>query len=527
MLNTARLLALGVVSLGGVIACLSTCHTTYADSPRASVDPVEPRTETSKSYHEMVRRHFDRVLEVGADAYGKDQSALWLASIDLIEGGQNEQVEPKSRRVYRRIHAPRGSNLYWDVPLLVAAYRVSDISGDDAYARGADACVKAFLERCVSEENGLFMWGNHIWYEVFADQHERIGHWSYEARPMPIPWDVFWRQAGGTSERCIRSMGKFHIMDEQTGFFDRHASAKDVVNKPTEKEMKEFYPFIESGAVVVESLCWLANKNPSDREQLIGSAKKVAQFCAKHHGETTGIIRNQGNRDRWDYHHGTTEVGLWANCLLRAAELSGDDSFAEIPQAGLLAFLKYGWDEKAGKYYGSISVDDGSPLQPEKVDPYPYMPDYHSDIWEPLFPIHDYPMAMGEACIAYYERTGREEYRQAIERLVEHIRNSIPARFLSERHGTEWVDGAYAASYGSCIHFLSKAAATLEKPEYRSLAEQLAAEAVDHLYIPEVGAFRSHPGDDTADSVDGLGVLFLALMELESGSDGDLMGFHF
>jgi hypothetical protein len=39
--------------------------------------------------------------------------------------------------------------------------------------------------------------------------------------------------------------------------------------------------------------------------------------------------------------------------------------------------------------------------------------------------------------------------------------------------------------------------------------------------------FRSHPGEDRADAVDGLGILFLALAELETGAAPRLLGFAF
>lgn len=493
----------------------------------AFAEQATPHAEVA-SYTQLVANHFNRVLEIGTDQYGDDKNAMWLASIDLRRGGQNESITEQSRRVYRRIHAPRGSNLYWDVPLVAAAYTLSERTGDLRASQGTDACIDAFFQRCVSDQNGLFLWGNHIWYQVFDDEIQRIGHTSFEARPIPVPWMAFYSRDKQKTATCIRAMGEYHIVDKETGFFDRHAYADRKVQNHTEEKIASYYPFIETGGVLVESLCWLAQQDPADRDELIELAKRVAQYSADHHGKKTGIVRNQGHRDRWDYHYGTTEVGLWAGCLLQASELSGDQAFAESAEPGLLAYLKYGWDDSAQKYYGAVSVDEGTP-QPAQSgdDPYPYQPDYHSDVWEPLFPIHDYPMAMAEACITFYEKNGKQEYKQAVDRFVTHIQSSMPARHLSERHGEQWVEGAYADDYGRCIHFLNRASRVFDNPEYRKLAQQVADEAVEQLYIPELGVFRSHPGEDVADSVDGLGTLFLALMELESGQQGDYQGFHF
>jgi len=64
-------------------------------------------------------------------------------------------------------------------------------------------------------------------------------------------------------------------------------------------------------------------------------------------------------------------------------------------------------------------------------------------------------------------------------------------------------------------------------PRAGALAERIADDAVRRLWVAEAGMFRSHPGRDSADAVDGLGILFLALIELETGEPVDAMGFHF
>ncbi|MBX3426208.1 MAG: hypothetical protein KF688_11050 [Pirellulales bacterium] len=476
-------------------------------------------------YQQLVQRHFDRVLATGLDRYGKDKNSLWLASIDLANGGQNEKVDNASRRVYRRIHAPRGSNLYWDLPTLVAAYQLSEKTGDPKYAAACDAYINDFFARCVSQENGLFLWGNHLWYHVFDDRMEKIGHPAHEARPLPINWEAFWRNSPERTARCIRAFGTHHVTDQTTGSFDRHAKTTVAVYRPTEKDVAASYPFLEAGGVIAESLCWLAAKDVEDKDALIETALKVARYSAAQRGEATGLIRNQPVQRRWDYKSASSEVGLWGAMLLRCGELSGNAEFAEIPQPGMLAYLRYGWDAEAGKYFGSVNVEDGQPSKPNTSEP--FAPTRHSDVWEPLFPTHDYPMEMAEACLDFYEKTGRGEYRAGAERWAEHVRNSLPAQYQQERHSGPMIDGAFASSYGRAIHFLSRAGRILNQPEYRQLAEQVAEEAVGRLYIADIGAFRSHPGEDVADAVDGLGVLFLALMELESGDDGELQGFHF
>lgn len=53
----------------------------------------------------------------------------------------------------------------------------------------------------------------------------------------------------------------------------------------------------------------------------------------------------------------------------------------------------------------------------------------------------------------------------------------------------------------------------------------VADEAVSKLWAQ--GMFRSHPEEDRYDAVDGMGVLALSLMRLETGRKPDLMGLYF
>ena len=85
--------------------------------------------------------------------------------------------------------------------------------------------------------------------------------------------------------------------------------------------------------------------------------------------------------------------------------------------------------------------------------------------------------------------------------------------------------GAYADQYGRCIHFLIRAAHVLDDTTLFVQAGKLAEEAKGQLHVPAAGMFRSHPGEDRCDAVDGMGILFLALIWLETGIEPDAKGF--
>lgn len=492
---------------------------------RLAAGETAPAAENAAGYVPLVRSHLDRLLEVGLDVYGPESTPMWLASIDVRRGGQYEGITAESRRVYRTIHAPRGSTLYWDQPSLVAAYLLTDLTGEARYAEAADRYLKEFLARCVSEQNGLFLWGNHLWYNVFTDKIETIGAPWHEARPIPPAWPIFWKIDPAATERAIRAMGRHHVLDPETGHFDRHADTRATTPRRGEGAKGGSYPFIEAGGVLAESLCWLAARRDGD-EELAELALRIARFSFDGRHKATGLMRNQLGRQRWDYHQCTTEVGVWAASLLRAAGYSGRDEFRTMARDAMAAYLKYGFDEEAGKFFGALNVADGSPVRDFDAT-YPYRPDLHADPWEPLFPTHDYPMAMAEACLDLYRTTGEAIFRQGALRWAEHLRNCLPPDYAETRRGQKRISGAYAGHYGRAIHFLARGAEVLDEPPMRRLAERLAAEAVAALYVGRAGMFRSNPARDTCDAVDEPGTLLLALLYLQTRRSPAEWGFHF
>jgi uncharacterized protein YyaL (SSP411 family) len=154
-------------------------------------------------------------------------------------------------------------------------------------------------------------------------------------------------------------------------------------------------------------------------------------------------------------------------------------------------------------------VDSGTPQPPEK--PRGWIPPIYAEVFDiHERPTHNYPMPMAETCLSLSEKTSGYIFVEAVERWVSHIRTSLPAN--GER-------GAYAEDYGRVIHFLVRASRSLNRPEYLELARKIADEAIERLFVVQSGMFRSHPGENRCDAVDGLGILLLALLYLDTGEE--------
>jgi hypothetical protein len=125
-------------------------------------------------------------------------------------------------------------------------------------------------------------------------------------------------------------------------------------------------------------------------------------------------------------------------------------------------------------------------------------------------------MAVAEASVTLYARTGDKVFLEAIRRWAKTVADQTPA------NGGR---GAYAEHYGRCIHFLVRAGHVLKDESLIAQARVLAEESVDLLQDGKM--FQGYPGTHLYESVDGVGYLFLALMYLETGRELDLRGFGF
>jgi hypothetical protein len=435
---------------------------------------------------------------------------MWFASLDTRTGRypiDDRRPAQIPRRHYRAIDAPRGASLYWDQPALIAAHTLSSLCGDPRYARAATDYVHAFLRRCTAA-NGMLLWGNHYYWDAARGVTVRfVGEEApvpvdlatergdlHEARPIPPAWELFWQVDAPAAARAIRGFVTQSAFDPATGGFNRHADGRRGC------------AFLESGGILAEAAAWLHARQP-DRD-LLALGGRMAGFSAAAGDARTGLLPVNPTQNRWDRHACTTEVGLWAGCLLRAASATPDCAPWIAPAADAMrAYLRHGWDHATGRYWGRLNVADGSPVR--GVPEYPgddalsrkHQPGDYADPWRPLFPAHDYPLPFAETCLDLWRLTGEPVFGEACDRWADAIVASLPAN-----NG----QGAYAEHYGRCIHFLWRLGRV---PQARALA----GEACHQLW--DGGLFRTHPGEHRYDAVDGPGWLLLALLALETGTE--------
>ncbi|MCK5278641.1 MAG: hypothetical protein KAK04_08885, partial [Cyclobacteriaceae bacterium] len=437
----------------------------------------------------LLENHFTKVVNSGTDVYGALKSPMWMSSLDPATGSypeNDERPEQIPQRVYldRSVSAPKGVTLYWDFPNIAAAYELSLHTKSELYKNAAKDYVTSYLSKCQSK-NGIFLWGNHYYYDAFTDQCVKFKSDEkarpvdfttergelHEMRPHAPPWKILWNIDSIATERHITATISGHLVDMETGEFNRHADGE------------RGYAFLEYGGILVYTLSWLYEKTKD--ENLLKKADRIIQFSIDHKNDQTGLVENSPTQDRWDKYTSTTEVGLWGNYILKAAELAPEyykaDWRSSVDKV-VSAWLAHGFHEEAKQYYGGLLVADGLPFSPDPD--YPYQPGVYAEVWNPLFPTHNYPLQLAETCLKLYQITAKELYREACERWIGHIKIQT-----ENRHKNTLL---YAENYARILHYLMHYKELNGSQEVTVLIDKLVRESIDTLYLEKYGMFRSH-----------------------------------
>jgi hypothetical protein len=480
---------------------------------------------------DAVLRHAAVLVDDGTDRYGTEHTPMFMATLDpATRRYPADDTRPATfvQRAYRFIHAPRGCAAYWDQPTLAALELLAEHTGETRFAAAVRDYLAFFAERCVAA-NGLFLWGNHYYWDAFQDRNvgftggERLFPVDpaapgtlHEMRPLFPAWETLWRVAAPAVERHLRACAEWHFFDAAAGAFNRHA------------DKQRGCAFLESAGILVHGWCFLYAKTGD--AALLDPALRLARYCFSHRNEATDLLVNNPTETRWDGRMTTTEVGLWAHALFRGGALlrSGDGgggggeaaaaaaaALEEMGRRALAAYLRHGFDATAGRYFGRLNLD-GTPNREARETP--YMPGEHSSVWEFLFPTHDYPMSTGMAALDCLERGDAEDatlFGEGATRLAD----------AAAAEWRAWPDGQvrYAEHYGRIAVYLAEFARITGREPYRELAAEVAAEALRKL--ERDGMLVGRTNATWYDAIDGVGYLLLAVLYLRTGDRRALEAF--
>jgi hypothetical protein len=385
---------------------------------------------------------------------------------------------------------------------------LSKITGDDRYERFARTCLAYYMHNLV-DERGFFWWGWHRHYDAYRD--EMTGHAGnpHEIHIQEAIWSILWQVSTDAVTREIEAIWEWHVIDKATGECNRHGDGQRGCD------------FAMSGGEILYAFAFLYSRT-KDRRWL-DRARLVADYYWKARHPETSLIPNRPNAgsDRFDGSHFDGSItGFLCPRLLKASQLTSDPAFRDQAVTYLKAYAKHGYDIQAQQFWGSLALD-GKPVPGPRVrGGYgQYEPRGHIDMWEPYVAGYENPIYTAQAYALAADLTGDTQLVTAAKHWADCIRRVFPPAACDENawyadYAKNWAPhGTYAGVYGRTISFFLHLEKITDESEYGLFARRVAREALSRLYYR--GLLRGHPCKPYYESIDGVGYLLVALLQLE------------
>ncbi|MBN2054772.1 hypothetical protein JW905_07610, partial [bacterium] len=334
-------------------------------------------------------------------------------------------------------------------------------------------------------------------------------------------WDLMWELDADAVRTVVDAIWQWHVVDKELGDHNRHGDGKPGCDFAM--SAGEFMYALGMAAVLT-----------GDRGYL-----DKARLLADHHWRSrdpaTGLIPNQPNArgrrfdgDQFD----TSITGIFCYFLLKTYERTGETIFKDQALSYLRAYARYGFDAGHRKFHAALKLD-GTPVAAD--DPAvlrahtrggdaAQQPCGHLDLWEPYQLGYQFPVYTAQV-YAYACQLSRDPVMlEAAREWAEWIATVPPAAGCNERSWyREYVvrfshHGTFAGLYGRSISFFIHMYALTAEREYLETARTFAREAIAKLYYH--GLLRGHPAKPYYASVDGVGFLLYALLQLDRITTG-------
>lgn len=488
----------------------------------AATTNVQP---SQSEYLRPVVTCLDTLMRDGTDHYGSVHAPILVSILDVEthECPSNPAALDEAFRVIRGDRRnPAGANLHTDLPTLRTMYALSQATGNPKYAHFADEYVRWYTTHLV-DERGFFWWGWHRHYDVYTDTAK--GHLGspHEIHSISeVPWKQFWLVNSNAVRREIEAIWQWHVIDKKTGEVNRHGDGQrgcDFAMAAGGYATAFAFMYHQTGDQI-----WL------DRARLL------ADYFWERRNPKTGLIADRPNAglNRFDGSHFDTSItAFYCHALLKCYELTGDVRFKEQAVSYLKAYRQYGYDSKAGKFWGSMKLD-GTPVPGPRLmmtnttDKYVtstetqywiYEPRGYLDLWQPYVAGYEHPIPTAEEYAYAALVTGDPELRNTAEKFASWIREKFPPRSCETNswyrgYAEDFAPkGTYAGFYGQTISFFLQMYLVTGNSDDLQWARKVADEAIAKLYYN--GLFRGHPAKPYYEATDGVGQLLYSLLELD------------
>jgi uncharacterized protein YyaL (SSP411 family) len=372
--------------------------------------------ETKGRFIDSARQFLDTLIDKGTDRYGKRHTPLFCLSLDPETHAPPippEKIDMQYARSFEYLY--RDFGYYWkshlhsagpiyDQGTIRALYATSDATGSPKYRRAADMFLEFFLTNMVSEQTGMFGWGEHVFYNVFLDhmiggafvvRGNRNFTFEHELERWTTIYDVTWEKSPEKTLNEIEAIFEYKIHDPETFINNRHSDYF------AGRKTGDTLTFIKHSGLFAHAFAFLYAKT-GDRKHLDWARKSAALFWGQR-DPRTNLVR--GCIQRKDEPVAPAEVAQLVLFLLRAYQWYPEQQFADYAIAYLDAYRKYFSLADSGKFREVVATD-GTDIKPGQVAEY----------WEG-------PIRMAKAAVLAYSMTG---HRPALELAALVVNNLTP-----------------------------------------------------------------------------------------------------
>jgi uncharacterized protein YyaL (SSP411 family) len=458
-------------------------------------------------------------MNYGTDRYGSVQSNMFVAIIDVntLQCPQTPQwLDSEAYYEVGRSHrrAIAGANFWYDQETIRAMYRLSNMTGNAKYQAGANRAINAFYDHAIRSDTGMPAWGSHTFYNVYTDtpytdSASNVG--PHEILVYDAQWGKLYDQRPTETRSTIDKMWNRHVVNKTTGQFNRHDDNAYGCD------------FAFMGGSLISAFSTMYNKTHD--ATYLARAKTVENWHWSHRNSTTNLVADApglaGSRYDGDNCF-TTITGPYAWQLMNAYQQTGDADFLSHAVTYIKAYEKYGWDPKAGTYWGMLGMNGTPVVDPLSNGGYDeWAATGHVDMWKTTIYSYEFPLIAAQSTIRAYELTGDPELLAAAKHWAAAIEQQMPIK-LGKRFGPGLLtampelantDGSYAEDYGRAISFFTHLYEATHDTSYLELAQTVGQDAVNKLYVN--GIFRGHVAKPYYESTNGVGVLLDAMLELD------------
>ncbi|MDO8587092.1 MAG: AGE family epimerase/isomerase [Armatimonadota bacterium] len=242
-------------------------------------------------YLDAARTFLDTLVDKGTDRYGKKHTPVFCLSLDPETYSPPKppaKVDWDYIRGFEYLYQDygfywkshmHGSGLIYDQGTIRALYALTEATGKPKYRKAADAYLDFFLDNLISPQTGIFGWGEHIFYNVFADiliggcfrvagWHEYFYGHEFD-RCAPI-YDLFWEKSPEKTLAEIDAIYEYKIVDHDTFINNRHSDY--FIGKTS-----DVFTFHKHTALFVHAFA-LAYSKTQDRKYLDWARKSCDVF---------------------------------------------------------------------------------------------------------------------------------------------------------------------------------------------------------------------------------------------------------